>query len=141
MTQLTVTSPGHPDLRVAHAIPGRIRLLAPRVRGRSGHATEVARRLGAVRGVHRAHADPTTGSITVHYHRSALESAEFFAEIAAALGLIAAGLDPIQVEAMFRVLGISPAELRAAWGDEVWPRIALPVACLALGFIVGRRFG
>jgi hypothetical protein len=141
MTQLTVTSPVHPDLRVAHAIPGRIRLLASRVRGQSRHAEEVARRLSAVRGVQRAHADPTTGSITVHYHRSALESAEFFAEIAAALGLIAAGLDPTQVESMFRVLGVSPAELRAAWGDEVWPTIALPVACFALGFIVGRRLG
>jgi hypothetical protein len=141
MTQLTVTSPGHPDLRVAHAIPGRIRLQASRVRGRPGHAEEVARRLCAVRGVHRAHANPTTGSITVHYHRSALKSAEFFAEIAAALGLIAAGLDPTQVESMFRVLGISPAELRTALGDGVWPTIALPVACFALGFVVGRRFG
>jgi hypothetical protein len=141
MTQPSVMSPVHPDLHVAHATPGRLRLRASQIRGKLHQAEEVARRLAAVRGVHRAHADPTTGSITVHYHGSALDSAEFFAEIAAALSLIAAGLEPTQVEAMFRVLGISPTELRAAWGDRNWPMVALPIAFFALGFVVGRRFG
>lgn len=141
MTQLTMTRSVHPDLQVAHATPGRIRLLSSRLRGQSQQAEDIARRLSAVRGVQQAHANPTTGSITVHYHTSALESVEFFAEVATALGLIAIGLDPTQVEAMFRVLGLSPAELRTAWGYELWPMIALPVAFLTLGFIIGRRLG
>jgi hypothetical protein len=96
--------------------------LRPRVRGRPQHAEDVERRLVAVRGVHRAHANPTTGSVTVHYHPSALESAEFFTEVAAALGLVATGLEPSQVESMFRLLGVSPEDIRAAWGDGLWPR-------------------
>jgi hypothetical protein len=91
--------------------------------------------------VQRVQVDPTTGSITVHYLPSALNSPEFWVEVAAALGLIAAGLGPGHVEALFRILGVSPAEIRAAWGDRVWPAIALPVAFFAIGFLAGRRFG
>jgi hypothetical protein len=139
MTQLTVTSPDHPDVQFAHAVLGRIRLRAPRVRGRPQYAEDVPRRLVAVPGLHRALANPTTGSVTVHYHPSALESAEFFTEVAAALGLVATGLEPSQVESMFRLLGASPEDVRAAWGGRLWPLVALPVACFVLGFIAGRR--
>jgi hypothetical protein len=66
---------------------------------------------------------------------------EFFAEVAAALGMVATGLEPSQVESMFRLLGVSPEDVRAAWGGGRWPLVALPVACLVLGFIAGRRLG
>lgn len=138
MTELDVRDQVHPDLQVAHATPGRLRLRAPRLMGNHGRAEAVGQRLAAIEGVHRATADPTTGSVTIHYHLSALKSVEFFAEVAAALGLVATGLDPGAVEAMFQLLGVSPAALRAAWGDGAWPMLAVPIAFFALGFAVGR---
>lgn len=131
----------HPDLHVVHSIPGRIRLRAHKIQGRPKHAQEVVRRLSAVRGMHKAEANPTTGSITVHYQSSALDSVEFFAEVAAALGLIAAGLDPSAVEALFKVLGVSPAEIRKSLGDGIGQEIVLPIAIFAVGFLAGRQFG
>jgi hypothetical protein len=139
MAELSVQSPIHPDLHVAHATPGRLRLRAPGIRGKPLRAAELAEKLSTVPGVQRAHADSTTGSVTVHYHVSALKSAEFFAETAAALGMVAVGLEPGEVEAMLRLVGVSPTELRAAWGDNFWPLVAVPVAFFALGFAVGRR--
>jgi copper chaperone CopZ len=131
----------HPDLHVVHAIPGRIRLRAPRIRGRPQHAQEVARQLSTVQGVRRADANPATGSITVHYHPSALDSVEFFAEIAAVLGLIATGLGPSEVEALFKVLGVSPADVRASLGAAIGPNLALALALFVVGILIGRRLG
>lgn len=124
-----------------HAISGRIRLQANKIRGRSRQAQEVARRLAAIRGVHSAKANSTTGSITVYYRPSALDSVEFFAEIAAALGLIASGIEPSEVKALFQVLGVSPAEIRASLGAGIGSKLTIPIAIFAVGFLVGRRFG
>jgi hypothetical protein len=141
MSRLTAPKPLPPDLHVVHAISGRIRLRMNQIRGRSQQAQEVARRLAAIRGVHRAEANATTGSLTLHYHPSALDSVEFFAEIAAALGLLASGLEPSEVEALFQVVGVSPAEIRASWGAGIGSKLTLPLAIFAVGFLVGRRFG
>lgn len=141
MSPPTAQRPIHPDLHVMHAISGRIRLQANKIRGRSRQAQEVARRLAAIRGVDRAEANSTTGSITVHYRPSALDSVEFFAEIAAALGLIASGIEPSEVEALFQVLGVSPAEIRASLGAGIGSKLTIPIAIFAVGFLVGRRFG
>lgn len=138
MTECSTSRSIHPHLHVAHATRGRIRLRASKVRGQSEHAEEVARRLSAVPGVHSAHADPATGSITVHYHHSALESAKFMAEIAGALGLVAAGLEPEAVEAMFGMLGVSPKELCE---EASLPVLALSVGLIGLGFFAYQRFG
>jgi hypothetical protein len=141
MSRLTAQKPINPDLHVVHAILGRIRLRANQIRGRSQQAQEVARRLAAIQGVHRAEANSTTGSITLHYHPSALASVEFVAEIAAALGLIASGLEPSEVEALFQVLGVSPTEICASLGVGIGSKLTLPIAIFAVGFLVGRRFG
>jgi Heavy metal associated domain 2 len=138
MSQLTEGKFIHPDLHVVHSTPGRIRLRAHKMRGRPKHAQEVVRRLSAVRGMHKAKANPTTGSITVHYHPSALDSVEFFVEVAAALGLIVAGLDPGAVKALFNVLGVSPAEIRKSLGDGIGQKVVIPIAIFALGFLASR---
>jgi hypothetical protein len=78
----------------------------------------------------------TTGSLTMHYHRSALQSVAFCGEVAAALGLIAEGIDPGTVESMFELVGLSPAELAKTLDPQ---HIVLPVATFALGFILGRH--
>jgi Heavy metal associated domain 2 len=141
MAQSPAQEAPHPDLHVAHSIPGRIRLRTPKIRGRPRHAQEIVRKLSAVPGVRRAGANPATGSITVHYHPSALDAVEFFAEIAAALGLIAEGIGPGEVEAVFKVLGVSPAEVRESWGAGIGPNIAPGLALFAAGVLIGRRLG
>jgi hypothetical protein len=141
MAQITEKKPIHPDFHVMHSIPGRIRLRTHKLRGRPEHTQEIVRRLSAIKGIHMADANPMTGSITVHYHPSALDSVEFFAEIAAALGLIAIGLEPSEVAALFKVFGASPAEIRESYGQGIGRNIAIPIALLAMGFLAGRRFG
>ncbi|HEU4683322.1 MAG TPA: hypothetical protein VFS39_02310 [Nitrospira sp.] len=130
----------HQDLNVAHSISGRIRLRAPKLQGRPKCAEEVGRRLSAIRGMHTANANPTTGSITMNYNPSALDSMVFLAEVAAALGLVAAGLDPRGVEAMFKVLGVSPAEIRRSF-DGIGLGLVIPIAIFAMGFYAGRQLG
>ena len=78
----------------------------------------------------------TTGSLTMHYDHSALESVTFFGEVAAALGLIAEGIDPGTVESMFELVGISTADLAKTVDQQ---HIVLPVAMFALGFVLGRH--
>jgi hypothetical protein len=57
------------------------------------------------------------------------------------LGLIAAGLDPSAVEALFKVLGVSPAEIRKSFGGGIGLEVVIPIAIFALGFLAGRQFG
>jgi hypothetical protein len=94
MSKGTVTNCIHPDLHVVHTIPGRIRLKARNLYNRAQPAEDVRRKLSAIAGLHHVETNSTTGSLTLHYHHSALDSITFFAEVATALGLIAEGIDP-----------------------------------------------
>ncbi|QXP82735.1 HMA2 domain-containing protein [Methylococcus sp. ANG] len=109
-------SPRH-GLHVTHAVPGRIRLKSERLKGRPEEAERLAARLSKVEGIHHAAVNPATGSITLHYHSRALESLTFFAELAAALGLIAVDIEAGDVEGLFALVGLSPADaVRSLWG-------------------------
>jgi hypothetical protein len=132
-----VMNRSHPDLRIVHSIPGRIRLKARKLHGRRQFAEDVSRKLSAVHGLHRVEANPTTGSLTMHYHRSALDSAAFFSELAAALGLIAEGIDPESVEALFDVIGTSPAELITSLDKQ---HVLLSLAMFGAGLYIGRHW-
>jgi len=138
MRKLTDEKSVHQDLNVAHSISGRIRLRARKMQGRPKCAEEVGRRLSVIRGMHKAEANPATGSITMNYNPSALHSVEFLAEVAAALGLVAGGLDPRAVEAMFKVLGVSPAEIFKSFGG-IGQELVIPIALFAVGFYAGRQ--
>jgi hypothetical protein len=140
MQKLTDEKSVHQDLKVAHSISGRIRLSARKMQGRPKRAEEVGRRLSAIRGMHKAEVNPTTGSITMNYNPSALDSVEFLAEVAAALGLVAAGLDPRAVEAMFKVFGVSPAEIFKSF-DRIGQELVIPITIFAVGFYAGRQLG
>ena len=136
MSQLTDTRAIHRDLKVVHSTPGRIRLRARKLYGRSQPAEALVHKLSGIHGMKHVEVNPTTGSLTMHYHRSALESVAFFGEIAAALGLVAEGIDPGTVESMFELVGISPADLAKTLDRQ---HIVLPVATFALGFFLGRH--
>jgi hypothetical protein len=62
------------DVRVVHAIPGRIRLKVARVRANPGLASEIRTRLSAVPGIAMVDANPVTGSVLVLYEASMLAS-------------------------------------------------------------------
>ena len=137
MSKVTAMNGLHPDLHVVHSIPGRIRLRAHNLYGKAQHADNIVRKLSAINGLHEAEASPTTGSITMRYDHSALNSVGFFAEVAAALALIEEGLDPSSVQALFKLVGTSPAELAKSLDEN---HIVLPIATFALGLFIGRQF-
>ena len=123
------------DFQVMHTTPGRIRLKARNLYGRPHSAKAVIRRLSAVQGIHNVEANPTTGSLTMHYHHSALDSVGFFAEVATALGLIAEGIDPDEAEALFNLVGMSPVEAAKSLEHK---SDLFPIATFALGLFIGR---
>ena len=137
MSQLIERKGVHPDLHVVHSIPGRMRLRARKLHRQPQYADEIVRKLSAIDGVHEAVANPTTGTIMMRYDHSALNSVGFFAEVAAALALIAEGLDPSSVETLFSLVGTSPAELTSSLDQ---PHLVLPIAAFALGLFIGRQF-
>ncbi|MDD2768759.1 MAG: hypothetical protein PHT19_08490 [Methylococcus sp.] len=109
-------------LHVTHRVPGRIRLKSERVKGCPQDAEKLAARLAKVDGIHHAAVNPATGSITLHYHWKALKSLTFFAELAAALGLIAIDIQAGDVEGLFALVGLSPTDaVRSFWGEKEAP--------------------
>lgn len=136
MSQLTERKGIHPDLHVVHSIRGRIRLRARKLYGQPQHADAIVRKLSAIHGLHNAEANPITGSITMHYDHSVLDSVAFFAEVAAALAMIAEGLDPSSVEAVFNIVGTSPADVAESLNQQ---HIVLPIATFAVGLFIGRQ--
>jgi hypothetical protein len=113
---------------------------AQNIKGKPQKAEEVKRRLSAVEGVKHVEANPTTGSITVHYHRSLLQEAESVGEVAASLGLIASGLGPEEVEGLFKVLGVPTADIFDAFGQGKVRSFAIALSIFAAGVLLGRRF-
>ena len=136
MSQFTGRKRIHTDLQVMHSIPGRIRLRARKLYGRSRSADDIARKLSAIHGLHTVEANPTTGSITMNYHHSVVDSVVFFAEVAAVLGLIAEGIDPSAVEALFKLVGVAPQKVARSLDHQ---NFVLPIATFALGLFIGRR--
>jgi hypothetical protein len=84
-----------------------MRLKSSRLKEHPQYAHDIARKLSAIDGVHRAEANPTTGSMTVHYRPSALDSLEFVLKIAAAFGLSSVDLDPEELQSWLRAFGVS----------------------------------
>lgn len=128
-------------LHVSHAVPGRIRLKSEQVKGRPQDAEQLAARLAGVKGIHHAAVNPATGSITLHYHSTALESLTFFAELAAALGLIAVDIEAGDVEGLFALVGLSPTDaVRSVWsrigGGGESPEQPSPAAESVVGDVV-----
>ncbi|MDF9391506.1 MULTISPECIES: HMA2 domain-containing protein [Methylococcus] len=121
--------PPRHGLHVTHAVPGRIRLKSERLKGRPQEAEQLTARLAQVAGIHHAEVNPATGSITLHYHSKALESLTFFAELAAALALIAVDIEAGDVEGLFALVGLSPADaVRSLWGGGQAPAAESGVA-------------
>lgn len=62
------------EVTVVHALPGRLRLKVPRVKGDAAFARRVEERLRAVPALRQVTAVPLTGSVVVHYDPHAITS-------------------------------------------------------------------
>ena len=72
---------GLSGVRVVHAIPGRIRLKIPQVRGNSALAAAVEARLSGLAGVRRVEANPVTGSVLVLFETTGTTAADSLATL------------------------------------------------------------
>jgi len=61
-------------IQIIHALPGRVRVRLPRLKGNASLAGEVERTLTALAGIHHVEASTTTGSVLVLYEPRLLES-------------------------------------------------------------------
>jgi cation transport ATPase len=84
------------EVKVVHAIPGRVRLKYHRLRKSPQMSRTIHGKLSAIKGVKRAEANPTTSSVVVHYDPGQ-KSIELFLEIAAVFGLAAADVDAMEL--------------------------------------------
>lgn len=86
------------DIRVVHAIPGRIRLKVRNLKNNPTSAQEVAARLRKLAGVDTVEANATTGSVLVTYGSGKSRSAEIPPKLSEAFGsALFPGVDPSEV--------------------------------------------
>jgi hypothetical protein len=74
-------------LRVAHVLPGRLRLVAPGLRGATGDELAWTAEMRSLPGVHDVVASPVTGSIVVRYDAASVDPPLVFATVARFLGV------------------------------------------------------
>jgi hypothetical protein len=84
------------DFQILHFIPGRIRFRLGRVKDNLALAEEIQRKLASAPGVHKARANPITGSVLVLYEPSRTESADSWLQIGRELDLFPDGFDDLQ---------------------------------------------
>lgn len=103
-------------LRVAHAVPGRIRFVLPALRGADGGAPPWIADLAALPGVLAASANSVSGSITVHYQPEAIDPPRLFGAVARLAG-VEEELGATPISATERELGQLGASLNHAVYD------------------------
>jgi hypothetical protein len=119
-----------------HAIPGRVRLHVPQTQHQPQRLDQLTQQLQGVKGIHHVEGNATTGNVTVHYDPSAVHSVEFIGEVAAALGLVAEGIDPSSVKDLFGLFGVTPSMLIHSLEDQGF---LVPLATFAAGWFIGSR--
>lgn len=90
------------DIRVVHAIPGRIRLKVPQLRENPALASEIQTRLVSASGIRLVETNPTTGSVLVFYETQEFVSPDSLHALAAPLATLFPEVDIKGLEAQFR---------------------------------------
>jgi len=89
------------DVRLAHAIPGRVRFKIESLKGDDQQAEEIERELSTISGIDQAIANSLTGSVLVRYDPALTQSLEFQLAVANALGIILSDLEPSRLAAWY----------------------------------------
>ena len=119
------------DIRLMHALPGRIRLKLEGIKGHADQARDIESRLATVRGMHRVEASSLTGSVVATFDPALLESLDFHFAVANALGIAASDLNP-EYLAKWYANESNGTPLFPQCIGENW-RLLVPFALLALG--------
>jgi hypothetical protein len=120
------------DIRLVHAIPGRIRLKLERIKGDPEQARDIESRLATVRGIHRVEVSSLTGSVVATFDPALLESLDFHFAVANALGIAASDLNPEYLAKWYANESNGNPPVSQNMRDDNW-RILIPLALLALG--------
>jgi hypothetical protein len=126
----------HKHVTRRHAMPGRVRLHVPKLHHQPQQVAQVTQKLRGVKGIHHVEGNATTGNLTVHYDPNALNSMAFLGEVAAALGLVAEGIDPSTVEDLFQLVGVTPSMLVQSLEEQGF---VVPLVTFAAGWFIGSR--
>jgi hypothetical protein len=138
------------DIKIVHAIPGRMRLKVADVRENPTLAGELQRRLTSLSGVRKVEVNPRTGSVLILYEATAFASAEALQELAKPLAEIFPGLEINEVRSWMSSAngsGSAPSltqgiasffaglnkNIDAATGSAVDLRILLPLGLFIFG--------
>lgn len=89
---------GIEDVKVVHAIPGRIRIKASKVKENPALAAEIQKRLVAARGVQRVEVNPVTGSVLVFYDAGEVAPLDSLFTLSESFTLLFPGFDVREFE-------------------------------------------
>ncbi|MGA9754951.1 MAG: HMA2 domain-containing protein [Desulfobaccales bacterium] len=106
------------EIRIVHAIPGRVRLKVARLRENPPLARVIQERLGAVRGIQGVEATPLTGSVLVLFDPQAITSPESLATLSETLTGLFPGPDLTQL-ADFLSRSMAVEEAGLTWSEFV----------------------
>jgi Heavy metal associated domain 2 len=119
------------DIRLVHALPGRIRFKLESIKGNPEQARDIEARLATVRGMHHVEAKSLTGSVVATFDPALLESLDFHFAVANALGIPASDLNPEYLAKWYANESNGTPMLPPNIGEN-W-RLLVPFALLALG--------
>ena len=92
-------------IKVAHALPGRIRVKISRLKGDPAFGRELQERLSDVRGIQRVEVHPVTGSVLVLYAAEELDSLEALMSLAGSLAPLFPELNMSELQAWLDSFG------------------------------------
>jgi hypothetical protein len=139
------------EIKIVHAIPGRVRLKVAKLRNNPPLARVIQERLGAVRGIQGVEATPLTGSVLVLFDPQVVTAHESLMNLSETLADLFPGLDLTQRADFVRqslsgeAAGLSWSELVVDYlaGLKAWLasvlggladfRIVIPLAFLCFG--------
>jgi hypothetical protein len=118
------------EIRMVHAIPGRVRLKVAKLRDNPPLARVIQERLGAVRGIRVVEATPLTGSVLVRFDPQAVTAPESLTNLSETLTDLFPGLDLTQL-ADFMRQSRSGEAADLSWSEVVGDYVAGLKAWLA----------
>lgn len=86
------------EIKIVHALPGRIRLKVAQVREDPTFASQLQQKLGAIQGVYKVEANPLTGSVLILYDAAVTTSSDSLRALAEPLSHLFPGFEEKNLE-------------------------------------------